>query len=147
MHVNWDVFTPWSSLLGGCLIGLAAALLVLTNGKITGISGIVAGVFSARTQELGWRAMFLVGLIGAPMIYGLYADLPQSVIQTSSIGLVIAGLLVGIGTRIGGGCTSGHGVIGLSRLSSRSLVATITFMLGGFVTVYVINHLFARMTS
>ncbi|MDA0361041.1 MAG: YeeE/YedE family protein [Proteobacteria bacterium] len=147
MHINWEVFTPWSSLLGGCLIGFASALLVLTNGKIAGISGILAGVFSARSQERGWRALFLVGLIGAPVIYSLYADLPHSVIETSSIGLVIAGLLVGIGTRIGGGCTSGHGVIGLSRLSLRSLVATITFMFGGFVTVYIVKHLFVRTLS
>ena len=91
--------------------------------------------------------LFLVGLIGAPLIYSVFGDLPQSVMQTSSIGLVIAGLLVGVGTRIGGGCTSGHGVIGLSRLSMRSLAATITFMFGGFVTVYLVQHVFVQVLS
>ena len=147
MHISWDVFTPWSSLFGGCLIGLACALLLLINGKIAGISGILSDVFFTRPQEHLWRGLFLVGLIGAPLIYSVFGDLPQSVMQTSSIGLVIAGLLVGVGTRIGGGCTSGHGVIGLSRLSMRSLVATITFMFGGFVTIYLMQHVFVQVLS
>ena len=143
MDINWTVFTPWSSLVGGILIGLASALLVFTNGRAAGISGIVAGVLNFKTTDAGWRLSFLLGLIGAPLIYSLFFVLPQPVIEASMVGLVVAGFLVGLGTRIGGGCTSGHGVVGLSRLSARSLVATVTFMVSGFVIVYLMQHVFS----
>jgi len=143
MDINWAVFTPWSSLLGGIMIGLASALLVFTNGRSAGISGIVAGVFNVKTSDFSWRLAFLLGLLVAPVSYSLFFALPEPVIESSMVGLVVAGFLVGIGTRIGGGCTSGHGVVGLSRLSIRSLAATITFMVSGFVIVYFMKHVFS----
>ncbi len=140
MSVNWEAFTPWSSLSGGILIGLAAAALILVNGKIAGISGIVGGLFRPKAFDVGWRVAFVVGLITAPWFYSLWAPLPPVVIETSYPLIVVAGLLVGLGTRFGAGCTSGHGVCGISRLSPRSLAATSIFMAAGFVTVYVVRH-------
>jgi len=141
MNIAWNLFTPWASLLGGVLIGLAAALLVLMNGRIAGISGILGGLLRAARGERGWRAAFLAGLIGAPLVYGLAHPLPAVQVDAGYPLLTLAGLAVGIGTRYGAGCTSGHGVCGLSRLSLRSLVATAAFMLAGFVTVFVMRHL------
>jgi len=141
MTIAWNLFTPWSSLTGGVLIGLSAALLVLMNGRIAGISGILGGLLRAARGERGWRLAFLAGLIGAPLIYGLVRPLPSVQVDASYPVLMVAGLAVGIGTRYGAGCTSGHGVCGLSRLSLRSLAATVAFMLAGFATVFVMRHL------
>jgi uncharacterized membrane protein YedE/YeeE len=141
MTINWAGFTPWTSLAGGLLIGLAVALLILLNGRIAGISGILGGLLRPTKGDVFWRVAFVAGLIGAPLAYGLAASLPTVTIEAGTPTLIIAGLLVGLGTRYGSGCTSGHGVCGLSRLSVRSLAATITFMAAGFVTVFVVRHL------
>ena len=144
MTIDWIHFTPWSALAGGLLIGLAAAVLLLLEGRIAGISGIIAGLLRRwNAGEAGWRIAFLAGLIGAPLLYSLFATLPESRFDVGSGGLIVAGLLVGYGTRLGSGCTSGHGVCGLSRGSIRSLAATLTFMATGFATVFVTRHLFA----
>jgi uncharacterized membrane protein YedE/YeeE len=140
MNIAWSAFTPWSALAGGALIGLAAALFVLLNGRIAGISGILGGLLRPVRGDIAWRLAFLAGLIGAPLVYGLFAPLPQPHIEAGTGWLIAAGLLVGVGTRYGAGCTSGHGVCGLSRLSPRSLVATLAFMAAGFVTVYLLRH-------
>ena len=113
MNIDWNHFTPWASLAGGILLGLASAIFILVNGRILGISGIVGGLFSPKSGDVGWRLTFLLGL------------------------------LVGVGTRLGSGCTSGHGGCGLSRLSPRSLAATLAFMGAGFVTVFVMRHVLA----
>ncbi|MBW7469934.1 YeeE/YedE family protein [Marinobacter sp. M216] len=140
IEIAWSNFTPWSALAGGILIGLAAACFLLLNGRIAGISGILGGLLVPGRGDIAWRLAFLVGLIGAPAVWLLAAELPPIEINAGYPALIIAGLLVGIGTRYGSGCTSGHGVCGLSRLSVRSLVATLTFMGAGFVTVYIIRH-------
>ncbi|MDX1597234.1 MAG: YeeE/YedE family protein [Marinobacter sp.] len=142
IDIAWDSFTPWSALLGGVLIGLAAASFILLNGRIAGISGILGGLLVPRSGDIGWRAAFMIGLIGAPAAWIMVAELPPIQIEAGFPAIVIAGLMVGIGTRYGSGCTSGHGVCGLSRLSPRSLVATLCFMGTGFVTVYLIRHAF-----
>jgi uncharacterized membrane protein YedE/YeeE len=139
--IDWTVFTPWASLAGGALIGLAAALFVLANGRIAGVSGVLGGLLAPRGGDTGWRLAFVLGLVGAPLVYALVTALPVPRIDAGSAALVAAGLLVGVGTRVGSGCTSGHGVCGLSRLSPRSLVATLLFMGAGFATVFVLRHL------
>ncbi len=139
--IAWNTFTPWSALAGGALIGLSATLFVLLNGRIAGISGLIGGLLTAARGDLAWRIAFLIGLIGAPLAYALFAALPVLRIDASYSALCLAGLLVGIGTRYGAGCTSGHGVCGLARLSPRSLVATLTFMGAGFSTVFFIRHI------
>jgi len=141
MSIDWQSFTPWASLAGGILIGTAASLLILFNGKIAGISGIIGGLLRPQKADIGWRIAFIGGLLGAPLIYRLFTELPAIQIEATIVPLIAAGLLVGFGTRYGSGCTSGHGVCGLSRLSLRSLVATFTFMAAGFVTTYVVRHL------
>ena len=141
MNVDWNHFTPWSALAGGALIGLAAALFLLLNGRIAGISGVLGGLFKPTSGDIAWRIAFVLGLVGAPLVYSLFAVLPTPQIDAGNAALVTAGLLVGVGTRYGSGCTSGHGVCGLSRLSPRSLVATACFMGAGFATVFVIRHL------
>ncbi len=143
MTIDWTHFTPLASLSGGMLIGIAAAVFVLFNGRIAGISGIIGGLFRPTRGDVGWRSAFLLGLLAAPWLYQTVAPLPEIRVDAGSGTLVIAGLLVGIGTRYGSGCTSGHGVCGISRLSPRSLVATAAFMLAGFVTVFIARHLFA----
>jgi len=143
MNIDWNHFTPWSALAGGLLIGLAAAAFVLLNGRIAGISGILGGLLRPLRGDTAWRLAFLLGLVAAPLAYGVVAPLPAVTSPAGEPALIAAGLLVGIGTRYGAGCTSGHGVCGLSRLSPRSLVATAAFMLAGFVTVYLVRHLFA----
>lgn len=143
MTIDWTAFTPWTSLAGGALIGLAAALLVLLNGRIAGISGVLGGLLKPVTGDVSWRVAFIGGLVAAPLVYGLFAAVPSVQIDAGFGTLVAAGLLVGVGTRYGAGCTSGHGVCGLSRLSLRSLVATATFMAAGFATVFFIRHLIA----
>ena len=141
MTIDWSAFTPWSALAGGVLIGLAAAMFLLLNGRVAGISGIVGGLFRPARGDSAWRAAFVGGLLVVPTVYLLFADLPQLRIDAGAGALVIAGLLVGIGTRYGSGCTSGHGVCGLSRLSLRSLIATLAFMGAGFATVFVLRHI------
>lgn len=140
MNVTWADFTPWSALTGGALIGLAAALFVLLNGRIAGISGVMGGLLRPATGDITWRFAFLIGLIGVPLVYQVGAAPPVIRIDATDPMLVVAGLLVGIGTRYAAGCTSGHGVCGLSRLSPRSLVATATFMVVGFATVFCLRH-------
>jgi uncharacterized membrane protein YedE/YeeE len=141
MNIDTMAFMPGAALAGGLLIGLAAAVFVLFNGRIAGISGILGGLIKPRRGDIGWRLAFIGGLVGAPVIYGLFWRLPDIHIEASPITLIIAGLIVGFGTRIGSGCTSGHGVCGISRLSSRSIVATLTFMAMGFITVFLVRHL------
>ncbi|MDQ6681026.1 MAG: YeeE/YedE family protein [Pseudomonadota bacterium] len=141
MTIDWNTFTPWTALAGGVLIGSAASLLVLLNGRIAGISGIIGGLLRPVQGDVGWRAAFVLGLIAAPALYALAAAVPRPVIDASWGALVLAGLLVGIGTRYGSGCTSGHGVCGLSRGSPRSLAATAAFMGAGVATVFVARHL------
>jgi len=143
MTVNWTDFTPWTALGGGLLIGLAAAMFVLFNGRIAGISGILGGLLRPARGERGWRIAFLLGLIAAPLVYMLAAPLPAMRIDAGTGTLIAAGLLVGIGTRYGAGCTSGHGVCGLARGSARSLAATLAFMGAGFATVFIVRHLLA----
>ncbi|MCK5875672.1 MAG: YeeE/YedE family protein [Alcanivoracaceae bacterium] len=141
MTIDWNAFTPWASLAGGALIGLAAALFLLLNGRIAGISGIVGGLLAPTRGDISWRVAFVVGMVATPAVWLLFTALPAVQIDAGYPMLVIAGLLVGVGTRYGSGCTSGHGVCGLSRLSLRSLVATLAFMAAGFVTVFVVRHL------
>ena len=141
MTIDWNNFTPWTSLLGGLIIGLATVLFLMFNGRIAGISGIVGGLLNSKKGDILWRIAFVAGLVLSPLIFGLVFSMPKVQIEASYPLLIVAGLLVGIGTRYGSGCTSGHGVCGLSRRSPRSIVATIAFMLAGFVTVYIIRHL------
>ena len=140
MTIDSIHFTPWVSLAGGMLIGLAAALLLLLHGRIAGISGIVGGLLRPSPGDTAWRALFLLGLVLSPFVWSAVRPLPALRIDAGTGMLVVAGLLVGVGTRYGAGCTSGHGVCGISRGSPRSLVATAAFMFAGFVTVYVVRH-------
>ncbi len=137
MNIDWPHFTPATALAGGLLIGAAASLLVLARGRIAGISGIVAGLLHPQAGDVSWRIAFVAGLLAAPWLLPVAA--PQ--IEAGPLRLIAAGLLVGLGTRYGAGCTSGHGVCGLSRRSPRSLVATLAFMAAGFAVVYVLRHL------
>lgn len=141
MNIDWNAFTPLASLAGGLLIGAAAALFVLLNGRIAGISGVLGGLLRPARGDIAWRLAFLLGLVVAPLVYALFTTVPLPRIDAGWGTLVLAGQLVGAGTRYGAGCTSGHGVCGLSRLSPRSLVATLAFMGAGVVTVYVLRHL------
>ena len=141
MSVDWMHFTPWASLFGGALIGVAAAMLVLLSGRIAGISGILGGLIALRRGDIAWRLAFVAGLLAAPAAMVLMGRELAPRIDAGLGMLLVAGLLVGLGTRYGAGCTSGHGVCGLSRLSPRSLVATGTFMAAGFAIVFVIRHL------
>ncbi len=145
MTIDWNHFTPWASLAGGILLGLASALFILVNGRILGISGILGGLLLPKGTDAGWRVAFLLGMLAAPVTLAWIAPADLITAPTIDAGyaaVVIAGLLVGYGTRLGSGCTSGHGVCGLSRLSPRSLVATGSFMAAGFAIVYVMRHLF-----
>ena len=143
MTLDWAHFTPWASLAGGVLIGAAAAMLVLLNGRIAGVSGILGRLFAPRPGDVAWRLAFLAGLLIAPAIWRLFASLPPMRIDTGFGVLLLAGLLVGAGASYGSGCTSGHGVCGIARLSPRSLVATGTFMSAGFATVFLLRHVLA----
>lgn len=140
--IDWAGFSPLSALAGGVMIGVAATVLLLFNGRIAGISGVVGNLLQHPyiKGDVGWRMAFIGGLILAPVIYALFYQLPALQLEASYSQLVIAGLLVGIGTRYASGCTSGHGVCGISRFSVRSVVATVSFMLAGFATVFVIRH-------
>ncbi|MGZ8180809.1 MAG: YeeE/YedE family protein [Methylobacter sp.] len=130
-----------AGLAGGLLIGTAAALFVLLNGRIAGISGILAGLIQTGKGDKIWRMMFVLGLVASPFIYRIASDLPAVTIEAGTGQLIIAGLMVGLGTSYASGCTSGHGVCGISRGSVRSIVATLTFMMAGFITVYLTRHL------
>lgn len=143
MSIDWIHFTPGTSLVGGLLIGLASALFILANGRIAGISGILGGLLRPGGNDVVWRLAFLLGLIMAPAVASLFIATSAPTIDASAEMLVVAGLLVGIGTRYGGGCTSGHGICGLSRLSPRSLIATLAFMASGMAIVFVMRHLLA----
>jgi uncharacterized membrane protein YedE/YeeE len=140
MSIDWTHFTPWTSAAGGVLIGAAAAMLVLLNGRVAGISGIVGGLLRPSRGEAPWRLAFLAGLLAAPLAARLLGLGGAPRIEASFGMLVLAGFLVGIGTAYGSGCTSGHGVCGISRLSPRSLVATAAFMAAGMITVFVLRH-------
>jgi uncharacterized protein len=159
MSIDLSAYTPVAALAGGVLIGCAAAMLVLFNGRIAGISGIAGGLLRPKAGDVAWRLAFIAGLVAAPLVYQVLVLLPASrwltvteytqlalvtvrQIDAGTPMLIMAGLLVGIGTRYGAGCTSGHGVCGLSRLSVRSLVATLMFMAAGFVTVFLMRHVF-----
>lgn len=140
MSIDWNSFTPWSSLFGGMLIGLAAAMFVLLNGRVAGISGVLGGLLTPVRGDVLWRVAFVGGIMITPLAYSVFQALPAVQIDADYAALIVAGLLVGVGTRYGAGCTSGHGVCGLSRLSLRSLAATATFMGAGFATVFVLRH-------
>ncbi len=141
MTIDWAHFTPWSALAGGILIGLATAIFVLANGRVAGISGLLGSVLNPKAPGRLDSALFIAGILVAPLLWQLSQALPAMDMQTGTLGLIAAGLLVGFGARLGAGCTSGHGVCGLSRLSPRSLVATLCFMGSGFATVFVARHL------
>ncbi len=141
MLIDWNNFTPWTALAGGALIGVASAMFVLFNGRIAGITGILGGLLRPKLRDIGWRLAFIIGLILAPLVWLWFAPLPDIQIDASNTLLAIAGLIVGIGTRYGSGCTSGHGVCGISRLSPRSMIATVAFMATGVLTVYIARHL------
>ena len=143
MAIDWLNFTPWTALGGGLLIGAAASAFIMFNGRIAGISGILGGLLRPARGDIAWRVAFLAGLVVAPLLYRMAAPLPPMRIDASALTLVVAGLLVGLGTRYGAGCTSGHGVCGLSRRSPRSLVATAAFMAAGFAVVYLTRHVLA----
>lgn len=140
MMIDMSHFTPLSALIGGLIIGSAAVLFMLINGRIAGISGIVGGLLNPVKNDVWWRIAFVAGLLMAPLIYGLFAVLPTIQVDANYPILVIAGVLVGVGTRYGSGCTSGHGICGLSRLSPRSMIATLSFMASGFITVFIMKH-------
>jgi uncharacterized membrane protein YedE/YeeE len=141
MQIDWLAFTPGPAFLGGILLGLAAALYVILHGRILGISGIVSGLLSPKEGDIQWRFSLVLGLLSAPILGGLFFGLQTiTVIDADWIAIIIAGVLVGFGASYGSGCTSGHGVCGLSRLSPRSLVATVSFMSAGFFIVFVIRH-------
>jgi uncharacterized membrane protein YedE/YeeE len=141
MTIDWINFTPWLSLAGGLLIGIAAALFLLFNGRIAGISGILGGLLEFPKGDSGWRAAFLTGLLISPLLYRVLIEPPVIRVETDTGWLIVAGILVGFGTRLGSGCTSGHGVCGLSLGSRRSIVATAVFMGTGMATVYIVRHI------
>ena len=146
MNIHWQEFTPWSSLIGGAIIGISVTILILFKGRIAGISGILGALMQFKNTPKDhylWRILFLIGLLSSAFIYSLFFTLPNMVIDASFIMLIFAGLLVGFGTRMGSGCTSGHGICGLGRLSPRSLVATLSFMSAGFIACYVFLHIFS----
>lgn len=141
MNIDWAHFTPWSSLAGGALIGLAAALLILGVGRVMGAAGIVGGALEIHESEAPWRWSLIAGLVVSPLIARLLWGVAAPVFATQGLALIASGLLVGFGARLGSGCTSGHGVCGLARLSPRSFVATGVFMATAFATVFVARHL------
>ncbi len=141
MNIDSVHFTPGMSLLGGLIIGLASALFLLANGRIAAISGILGGLLRPKADDVVWRVAFVLGLVLAPAVLSLFIAPITPTIEAGPTTLIIAGLLGGIGTRYGGGCTSGHGVCGLSRLSPRSLIATLAFMGSGVAIVFAMRHL------
>ena len=140
MLIDWIEFTPWSAAVGGAFIGAAAVTFATVAGRIAGISGIVAGVLRPRIGDIAWRIAFITGLIAVPLFFAWSGvDLPVEVEASGGV-LAVAGLLAGFGSRLGSGCTSGHGVCGLARRSPRSFAATASFMAAGFATVFVLRH-------
>lgn len=143
MNLDLTNFTPWASLSGGLLLGVATASLILFHGRILGVSGILGGLIIPRAGDMAWRVAFLLGMAASPLVFFALAPAALATpprIETGPGTIVLAGLLVGFGTQLGSGCTSGHGVCGLSRLSPRSLIATLSFMGAGFLTVYLLRH-------
>jgi uncharacterized protein len=143
MQIDWNHFTPWMSLAGGILLGVASAMFILVNGRILGISGILGGLLAPKVRDASWRIAFLLGMFVSPLAARVL--FPSEWISVPRIdagwgAVIAAGVMVGLGTRYGAGCTSGHGVCGLSRLSPRSLVATLSFMAAGFAMVFVVRH-------
>ena len=141
--IDWAHFTPWTSLMGGLLLGVSSALFILLNGRVLGISGILGGLIPPKSGDSAWRISFFLGMIASPFLFSLLAPSGLAFPPRIDAGyglIILSGLLVGIGTRYGSGCTSGHGVCGLSRLSPRSLVATLIFMSVGFLVVYLVRH-------
>ena len=144
MNIDWNHFTPWASLIGGLSLGVASAVFILINGRILGISGILGGLLPPKVGDIGWRVAFLLGMLAAPTVFMALAPAglaSEPRIDAGFWTVIAAGLLVGSGTRYASGCTSGHGVCGLSRLSPRSLVATLSFMGAGFFIVYIVRHI------
>jgi uncharacterized membrane protein YedE/YeeE len=142
MHIDWLAFTPGPSLLGGVLLGIATSAYVLLHGRILGISGIIGGLLRPVKQMWVWRIVLLLGILSSPLWAIFLLDMyPVQIIDAGWPAVILAGLLVGFGAQYGSGCTSGHGICGLSRLSPRSLIAIISFMFSGFVIVYVLRHL------
>ncbi len=142
MNIDLVHFSPYSSFAGGMLIGIATAILVLFNGRIAGVSGILGQALNGGiVRDNLWRIAFVMGIIAAPALWQIWVGEIEIVIQTNALWLMIAGLLVGVGTSYGSGCTSGHGICGLSRFSMRSLIATLSFMISGMVTVYIMRHI------
>ena len=141
MQIDWLSFTPIPSLLGGMILGIAAALYVLLHGRILGISGIISGLLHPKQDDRAWRIALVLGLLTAPVLAALFFEIrPIVEVDADWIAIIIAGLLVGFGSQYGSGCTSGHGICGRSRLSPRSLVATLSFMGAGFLVVFVLRH-------
>ena len=143
MLIDWNNFTPLPGLAGGAMLGLAAAMFALWNGRIAGISGIVGGLLRPQRGDLAWRLAFVAGLLLAPVVYRVVLPLPTVTVDAGWGSLILAGLLVGLGSRYGAGCTSGHGICGLARLSPRSLAATLLFMSSGFAMTFVVRHVLA----
>ena len=141
MSIDWDFFSPWTALAGGLIIGAAAAMFIVLNGRIAGISSVLGGLLRPSRGDFGWRLAFVSGLVASPLAWAAFRVLPVLRIDAGYPQLVIAGLLVGFGTRYGSGCTSGHGVCGIARLSPRSIAATAAFVGSGFLTVYAVRHL------
>jgi len=133
-------FTPLASLLGGVLIGISVSIMILINGRVAGISGIIGSISSAHKADIPWRVAFILGLVVSPFVYMLFSQPPAVNLAVSDLQILIAGALVGLGSRFGSGCTSGHGVCGIARLSTRSIVATLIFISAGIVTVYMRHH-------
>jgi uncharacterized protein len=140
MQIDLIHFTPYASFAGGLLIGIAAAMLILFNGRIAGVSGIIGQLLNGVNRDNLWRIAFVLGIVVAPAIWQAWIGDLEIEIQTNALWLIIAGLLVGVGTSHGSGCTSGHGICGLSRFSMRSVIATLSFMISGMLTVYIVRH-------
>lgn len=142
--IDWVNFSPWTALAGGVILGVSASIFLLFNAQISGISGMLGGLFKKENEVNSHKRdqlLFLVGLLSAGWIWQMFVPLPPITITSNMLLLVSAGLLVGVGTRLASGCTSGHGICGISRLSLRSIAATVIFMLAGFVSVFVVRHL------
>lgn len=143
MQIDWLTFTPGPALLGGAILGISAALYVHLHGRILGISGIISGLLRPTSGDWVWRLSFIIGLLSATFWAGILFEIhPRQAIESDWSAIILAGLLVGFGSHYGAGCTSGHGICGLSHLSPRSMVATTSFMLAGFLTVFILRHLF-----
>jgi uncharacterized membrane protein YedE/YeeE len=140
MQIDLIHFTPYASFAGGLLIGIAAAMLILFNGRIAGVSGIIGQLLNGVNRDNLWRIAFVLGIVVAPAIWQAWIGDLEIEIETNALWLIIAGLLVGVGTSHGSGCTSGHGICGLSRFSMRSVIATLSFMISGMLTVYIVRH-------